>query len=588
MSHPTRPTGEGPDEARARWRATLRAKALGAAPERRASFETSSGIEVRDVYTAADTAGLDEGRDLGLPGEFPFTRGVQPTMYRSRFWTMRQYAGFATAEETNRRFRYLLDQGQTGLSVAFDLPTQMGYDSDARDAEGEVGRVGVPISSLVDMGVLLDGLPLGEVSTSMTINATAPILLALYVAAAEAQGVPRERISGTTQNDILKEYIARGTYIFPPRPSMRLVTDVFEFCAGELPKWNTISISGYHMREAGATAAQELAFTLADGIAYVEAAVERGLDVDDFAGRLSFFFAAWSELFEEVAKFRVARRMWATIMRERFGASNARSLLCRFHVQTAGSSLTAQSVDNNVVRTTIQALSAVLGGAQSLHTNARDEALALPTEEAARLALRTQQIIAHEAGVTETPDPLAGSYYVESLTNELEAAAWAYLDEIEAMGGTLVAIERGFQQREIQEAAYRVQRAIESGEQVVVGVNRFRDDEVHTPPIQKIDPDGERRQVERVRRVRAERSSERWTTAIASRWPAWPPYGGLFDTVIPHLTIAESEDAPLEAVVAAVEAELPFDGRADRLELWLQDEGGRWRPHWTFPLGVRP
>ncbi len=478
MSRPTRPTGEGPDEARARWRATLRAKALGAAPERRAVFETSSGIEVRDVYTAADTAGLDEGRDLGLPGEFPFTRGVQPTMYRSRFWTMRQYAGFATAEETNQRFRYLLDQGQTGLSVAFDLPTQMGYDSDARDAEGEVGRVGVPISSLVDMGVLLDGLPLGEVSTSMTINATAPILLALYVAAAEAQGVPRERISGTTQNDILKEYIARGTYIFPPRPSMRLVTDVFEFCATELPKWNTISISGYHMREAGATAAQELAFTLADGIAYVEAAVERGLDVDDFAGRLSFFFAAWSELFEEVAKFRVARRMWATIMRERFGASNTRSLLCRFHVQTAGSSLTAQSVDNNVVRTTIQALSAVLGGAQSLHTNARDEALALPTEEAARLALRTQQIIAHEAGVTETPDPLAGSYYVESLTNELEAAAWAYLDEIEAMGGTLVAIERGFQQREIQEAAYRVQRAIESGEQVVVGVNRFRDDEV--------------------------------------------------------------------------------------------------------------
>ena len=400
-------------------------------------------------------------------------------MYRSRFWTMRQYAGFATAEETNRRFRYLLEQGQTGLSVAFDLPTQMGYDSDAREAEGEVGRVGVPISSLVDMGVLVDGLPLGEVSTSMTINATAPILLALYVAAAEAQGVPRDRISGTTQNDILKEYIARGTYIFPPRPSMRLVTDVFEFCAAELPKWNTISISGYHMREAGATAAQELAFTLADGIAYVEAAVARGLDVDDFAGRLSFFFAAWSELFEEVAKFRVARRMWATIMRERFGASNARSMLCRFHVQTAGSSLTAQSIDNNVVRTTIQALSAVLGGAQSLHTNSRDEALALPTEEAARLALRTQQIIAYEAGVTETPDPLAGSYYVESLTNELEAAAWAYLDEIESMGGTLAAIERGFQQREIQEAAYRVQQAIESGDQVVVGVNKFRDDEVH-------------------------------------------------------------------------------------------------------------
>jgi methylmalonyl-CoA mutase, N-terminal domain len=546
MSHPTRPTGESPDEARERWRTTLRAKALGAAPERREAFETSSGIEVRDVYTAADTAGLDEGRDLGLPGEFPFTRGVQPTMYRSRFWTMRQYAGFATAEETNRRFRYLLDQGQTGLSVAFDLPTQMGYDSDARDAEGEVGRVGVPISSLVDMGVLLDGLPLGEVSTSMTINATAPILLALYVAAAEAQGVPRERISGTTQNDILKEYIARGTYIFPPRPSMRLVTDVFEFCAAELPKWNTISISGYHMREAGATAAQELAFTLADGIAYVEAAVERGLDVDDFAGRLSFFFAAWSELFEEVAKFRVARRMWATIMRERFGASNARSLLCRFHVQTAGSSLTAQSVDNNVVRTTIQALSAVLGGAQSLHTNARDEALALPTEEAARLALRTQQIIAHEAGVTETPDPLAGSYYVESLTNELEAAAWAYLDEIEAMGGTLVAIERGFQQREIQEAAYRVQRAIESGEQVVVGVNKFRDDEVSTPPIHQIDPDGERRQIERVRRVRAERSAPDWEAAMAELGRVAAGEGNLMPAILAavraHATVGEISD----------------------------------------------
>ena len=514
MTRPARPVGEGSDPGRDRWRETLRAKAVGAAAERRERFLTSSGIEVRDLYTPADTADLDEARDLGRPGEFPFTRGVQPTMYRSRFWTMRQYAGFATAEETNRRFRYLLEQGQTGLSVAFDLPTQMGYDSDAPAAEGEVGRVGVPISSLADMAVLVDGLPLGDVSTSMTINATAPILLAIYVAAAEAQGVERSRIGGTTQNDILKEYIARGTYIFPPRPSMRLVTDVFEFCAAELPKWNTISISGYHMREAGATAAQELAFTLADAIAYVEAAVDRGLDVDDFAGRLSFFFAAWSELFEEVAKFRVARRMWATIMAERFGATNPRSMLCRFHVQTAGSSLTAQSIDNNVVRTTIQALSAVLGGAQSLHTNSRDEALALPTEEAARLALRTQQILAYEAGVTETPDPLAGSYYVESLSNELEAAAWTYLDEIEALGGTLAAIERGFQQREIQEAAYRVQQAIDSGDQVVVGVNRFRDDEVSTPPTQKIDPEGERRQVARVRKVRAERSAEAWATAM--------------------------------------------------------------------------
>ncbi len=514
MIRPVRSVGEGSDPGRDHWRETVRARAVKAAAERREPFTTSSGIVIRDLYTSADTAGLDESRDLGRPGEFPFTRGVQPTMYRSRLWTMRQYAGFATAEETNRRFRYLLEQGQTGLSVAFDLPTQMGYDSDAPAAEGEVGRVGVPISSLADMAVLVDGLPLGEVSTSMTINATAPILLAIYVAAAEAQGVERAQISGTTQNDILKEYIARGTYIFPPRPSMRLVTDVFEFCAAELPRWNTISISGYHMREAGATAAQELAFTLADAIAYVEAAVARGLDVDDFAGRLSFFFAAWSELFEEVAKFRVARRMWAVIMKERFGATNPRSMLCRFHVQTAGSSLTAQSIDNNVVRTTIQALSAVLGGAQSLHTNSRDEALALPTEEAARLALRTQQILAYEAGITETPDPLAGSYYVESLSNELEAAAWTYLDQIEELGGTLAAIEHGFQQREIQEAAYRVQRAIDSGDQVVVGVNRFRDDEVSTPRTQRIDPDGERRQVERVRQIRAERSGAAWTAAM--------------------------------------------------------------------------
>ena len=480
-------------------------KAETQAPAAPARVATSSGIEVKLCYQPEDAGSTELPRAVGFPGDFPFTRGIYPAMYRSRLWTMRQYAGFSTAIETNKRFRCLLEQGQTGLSVAFDLPTQMGYDSDAREAEGEVGRVGVPIASLADMAVLVDGLPLGQVSTSMTINATAPILLALYVAVAEAQGAARASISGTTQNDILKEYIARGTYIFPPRPSMRLVTDVFEFCAAELPKWNTISISGYHMREAGATAAQELAFTLADAIAYVEAAVARGLNADDFAGRLSFFFAAWSELFEEVAKFRVARRMWATIMRQRFGATDPRSWVCRFHVQTAGSSLTAQSIDNNVVRTTIQALAAVLGGAQSLHTNSRDEALALPTEEAARLALRTQQILAYEAGVTETPDPLAGSYYVESLTNELEAAAWAYLDEIEAMGGTLAAIEGGFQQRQIQEAAYRVQQAIESGEQVVVGVNRFRDDEVSTPPLQRIDPEGERRQIERVRRVRAER-----------------------------------------------------------------------------------
>src|SRR5664280_1544108 len=502
------------DPGRERWRATTRAKAVSRSPERQEKFLTTSGVEIQDLYTAADTAGLDEGRDLGRPGEYPYTRGVQPTMYRGRLWTMRQYAGFSTAEDTNRRFRYLLEQGQTGLSCAFDLPTQMGYDSDAPESEGEVGRVGVPISSMADMEVLLDGLPLDTVSTSMTINASAAVLLAMYVVAAEKQGVSRSQVSGTTQNDILKEYIARGTYIFPPRPSMRLVTDIFEFCSKELPRWNTISISGYHMREAGATAAQELAFTMADAIAYVEAAVARGLDVDAFAGRLSFFFAAWSELFEEVAKFRAARRMWARIVRDRFGSHNPRSQMCRFHVQTAGSSLTAQSIDNNVVRTTVQALAAVLGGAQSLHTNSRAEALALPTAEAARLALRTQQILAYESGVTETPDPLAGSYYVETLTNGLEAAANEYLREIEALGGTLSAIEAGYQQRQIQESAYRVQRAIESGSKVVVGVNKFRDEETATPSLQKIDPEGERRQCERVSRVRAERDPAAWQATM--------------------------------------------------------------------------
>jgi methylmalonyl-CoA mutase, N-terminal domain len=518
---PGRSDGQAPDPAPGlpdgveRWRATTRAKAVAAAPERAGAFETTSGLPVQDVYTPADVAGLDPDRDLGLPGEYPYTRGVQATMYRSRFWTMRQYAGFATAAETNERFRYLLEQGQTGLSVAFDLPTQMGYDSDAPEAEGEVGRVGVPIASLADMETLFRGIPLGEVSTSMTINSTAAILLALYVVAAERQGVDQSKVSGTVQNDILKEYVARGTWIYPPRASMRLVTDVFEFASHGLPRWNTISISGYHMREAGATAAQELAFTLADGIAYVEAAISRGLDVDDVAPRLSFFFAAWSELFEEVAKFRAARRMWARIMKERFGARNPKSMMCRFHTQTAGSSLTAQSIDNNVVRTTVQALAAVLGGTQSLHTNSRDEALALPTAESARLALRTQQILAFESGVTETPDPLAGSYFVESLTDGLEQAAGAYLDEIDALGGTLAAIEAGFQQRQIQESAYRVQREVERADRIVVGVNRFRDDSQGVrPAIQRIDPEGERRQIESVRRVRAERDPAAWEAAL--------------------------------------------------------------------------
>ena len=513
----TREDGEGHrpvDAGRERWRADVRAKAVEEHAERRDRFLPTNGLEIADPHAPADTAELDEERDLGRPGTFPFTRGVQPTMYRGRLWTMRQYAGFSTARDTNQRFRYLLERGQTGLSVAFDLPTQMGYDSDAPQALGEVGRVGVPISSLADMEQLFDSLPLGEVSTSMTINATAPILLAFYIAVADNGEVERKRLSGTVQNDILKEYIARGTYIYPPAASMRLVTDVFEYCARELPRWNTISISGYHMREAGATAAQELAFTLADAIAYVEAALARGLDVDAFAGRLSFFFAAWSELFEEVAKFRAARRMWARLMRDRFGATSERSMMCRFHVQTAGSSLTARSVDNNVVRTTVQALSAVLGGAQSLHTNARDEALALPTEESARLALRTQQILAHESGVTETPDPLAGSYFVETLTNELEAAAQEYLDEIESLGGTLAAIESGYQQHQIQDAAYEAQRRIESADLVVVGVNRFVDDETATPRIQRIDPDAERAQIEGVRRVREERDPAAWERSM--------------------------------------------------------------------------
>jgi methylmalonyl-CoA mutase N-terminal domain/subunit len=532
------------------WRRTSRARAVADQPERRQRFSTTSDIEIADVYTADDLAetGWDPAAALSLPGEFPYTRGVQPTMYRGRLWTMRQYAGFASAAETNRRFRYLLEHGQTGLSVAFDLPTQMGYDADAPAASGEVGRVGVPISSIDDMRSLLDGLPLAEVTTSMTINATAAILLAFYVAIADERGIPRARLGGTVQNDILKEYIARGTYIYPTAASMRLVTDIFEFCARELPRWNTISISGYHMREAGATAAQELAFTLADGIAYVEAARARGLDVDAFAGRLSFFFAAWSELFEEVAKFRAARRMWAHIMRDRFGATEPRSMMCRFHVQTAGSSLTAQSVDNNVVRTTLQALAAVLGGTQSLHTNARDEALALPTEAAARLALRTQQILAYEAGVTETPDPLAGSYFVETLTTQLEAAAQDYLDEIDALGGAPAAIAAGYQQRQIQEAAYRVQREIESEERIVVGVNRFRDDRLPSPELQRIDPAGEHEQVARLRQLRAERDGTAWTAALA------------------QLEAAAAGDANLlPPIIAAVKARATLGEISDRL-----------------------
>ena len=473
--------------------------------ERRDSFESDSGLEIDTTYAPEDVAGFDYKERTGYPGEYPYTRGVQPNMYRGRLWTMRQYSGYASPEESNRRYRYLLDEGQTGLSVAFDLPTQTGYDSDHPLATGEVGRAGVPISSLMDMETLFDGIPLDKVSTSMTINSTASILLALYIAVARKQGVDPKALNGTIQNDILKEYIARGTHIYPPPPSMRLVTDVFRYCREHVPRWNTISISGYHMREAGATAIQELAFTFSNAIAYVDAAVGAGLDVDDFANRLSFFFVAQSNLFEEAAKFRAARRMWATIMRERFGAKNPRSWMLRFHTQTAGVTLTAQQPDNNVIRTTVQALSAVLGGTQSLHVNSRDEALSLPTEESVQISLRTQQILANESGVAETVDPLAGSYYVENLTDRLEAAAFEYIGEIDRMGGAVSALESGYQTREIHESAFKHQREVESGDRVVVGVNKYRTDE---PPIDKlhtIDPKETAKQVERVKRVRRER-----------------------------------------------------------------------------------
>ena len=477
--------------------------------------ETHSGIELKPVYGPEDLAGFDPDRDLGRPGEPPFTRGVYPTMYRGRLWTMRQYAGMGTAAETNIRFRYLLEHGQTGLSVAFDLPTQMGYDSDHPRAEGEVGRTGVAICSIEDMRRLFEGIPLGEVSTSMTINATAPILLLLYELVAEEQGVPAARLSGTVQNDILKEYAARGTYIYPPGPSMRLVTDLFAYCAERLPRWNTISISGYHMREAGATAVQEVAFTLANGIAYVQAALDAGLEIDAFAPRLSFFFACHMHLFEEVAKFRAARRLWARIMAERFGARDPRSLMLRFHTQTGGATLTAQQPENNIVRTALEALAAVLGGTQSLHTNSYDEALALPTERAAKLALRTQQVIGYETGVANVVDPLGGSYLVEWLTGEIERRALAYLEKIEGMGGAVAAIEQGFYQDEIHEAAYRMQRQIESGERVIVGVNRFREPEEREPEILRIREEEVARQVARVRALRASRHEAAVRAALA-------------------------------------------------------------------------
>ncbi len=475
--------------------------------ERKKEFRTISGIALNRVYGRGDVDS-DYQKDLGAPGEFPFTRGVQPTMYRGRFWTMRQYAGFASAEESNKRYKYLLQAGQTGLSVAFDLPTQMGYDSDHAMARGEVGRVGVAIDSVEDMEILLDGIPLDKVSTSMTINSTAAILLAFYLCVADKQGVPWKALRGTVQNDLLKEYIARGTYIYPAKPSMRIITDLFRFCKDNVPNWNAISVSGYHMREAGCTAVQEIAFTLMDGVAYLEAAIKAGLDVDDIAPQISFFFCCHNDFLEEISKFRAARRMWARIVRERFGAKKDDSCKLRFHTQTAGCSLTAQQPKNNIVRVTIQALAAVLGGTQSLHTNSLDEALALPTEESARIALRTQQIIAHESGVANTIDPCAGSYAIENLTNTLEENALKLMKRVEDLGGMVAAIEKGFVQREIQNSAYQYQKDIESKDEIIVGVNEFQLQAEEAQPLQKIDPAAEKRKVEQLQAFRAKRDQK--------------------------------------------------------------------------------
>jgi methylmalonyl-CoA mutase N-terminal domain/subunit len=482
-------------------------KAVSKAPERLKRFERTNQQEVEPVYGPDDLNGYSYTEKLGYPGEYPFTRGIQPTMYRGRLWTMRQYAGFGDAAESNRRYRYLLEQGQTGLSVAFDLPTQIGYDSDDAMAVGEVGKVGVAIDSLWDMEQLFDQIPLEKVTTSMTINATASILLALYIAVGKKQGADVRKLGGTIQNDILKEYIARGTYIYPPRPSLRLITDIFAYCKDEVPAWNTISISGYHIREAGSTAAQEIAFTLSDGIEYTEAAIKAGLDVDEFAGRLSFFFACHNNFLEEVAKFRAARRLWAKIMRERFQAKDPRSWMLRFHTQTGGATLTAQQPDNNIVRTTVQALAAVLGGTQSLHTNSKDEALALPSEHAVQIALRTQQVLAYESGVADVIDPLAGSYYVEALTDSLEDEARGYIERIDQMGGALACIEQGFQQREIQESAYRLQIETERKERIIVGQNQFVTEEPPHEDLLRVNPAVGDRQCEKLARLRAQRDN---------------------------------------------------------------------------------
>ena len=506
-------------------------------PERKEIFESDSGLDIDTIYGPVGKNQENFQEKIGYPGEYPFTRGVQPNMYRGRVWTMRQYAGLTSPEESNRRYRYLLEQGQTGLSIAFDLPTQTGYDSDHPISAGEVGRAGVPVSSLADMETLFNGIPLNTVSTSMTINATASILLAFYIAVAKKQGSSPLDLNGTLQNDILKEYIARGTYIYPASPSMRLVTDVFKYCSKEIPRWNTISISGYHMREAGATAVQELAFTFANAIAYVKAAVDSGLDVDDFAGRLSFFFVSQSNLLEEVSKFRAARRMWASIMRDRFGAKNPRSWMLRFHTQTAGVSLTAQQPENNVVRTTVQALAAILGGTQSLHVNSKDEALALPTEDSVQLSLRTQQILAHESGVTETVDPLGGSYYIEDMTDRLEAAAYKYIQQIDNMGGAVEAIDQGYQMREIHESAFNMQRQVEKSDRIVVGVNEYISDNPPIGKLQSIDTFEVQKQIDRVKRVRSERD------------------GGLVTSAISRLeSVARSDENTMPAILECVES----------------------------------
>ncbi|MBW2091973.1 MAG: methylmalonyl-CoA mutase family protein [Deltaproteobacteria bacterium] len=538
------------------WQAEVE-KGLTKRPERKQSFVSLSDLPLERLYTPDDLDGFDYEQDLGFPGWYPFTRGVQPTMYRGRLWTMRQYAGFGTAEESNERYKYLLEQGQTGLSVAFDLPTQIGYDSDDEVSLGEVGKVGVAIDSLADMETLFEGIPLDRVSTSMTINAPAAVLLAMYIVVGEKQSVPSDKLAGTIQNDILKEYAARGTYIFPPKPSMRIITDIFAYCTREVPRFNTISISGYHIREAGSTAIQEVAFTLANGIAYVEAALKAGLNVDDFAPRLSFFFNSHLDFLEEIAKFRAARRLWARIMKERFGAETPRSLMLRFHTQTAGCALTAQQPTNNIVRVAFQALAAVLGGTQSLHTNSMDEAFSLPTEEAVSIALKTQQIIGYEIGVTDTIDPLAGSYFIEHQTNRIEAEAREYIRKIEEMGGAVAAVEKGYIQREIQESAYRYQKDVENGERLVIGINKFQSEEVKPSNLLRVDPAVREQQIEKLKKVRSKRDQasvdralEALVSAAKSDQNLMPP---LIEAVRSYTTLGEICNA-LRSVFGEYEA----------------------------------